>query len=90
MKYYAGLDVSLKENSICVVDTDGRTVARVGCRSGMTARQSHPCCIRKKMMTPAHIPLTVFWRFANKTKSPVLIEIISLKQSPEQNCWAYR
>lgn len=28
MDYYAGLDVSLKEISICVVDADGRTVAR--------------------------------------------------------------
>ena len=28
MDYYAGLDVSLKEISICVVDADGKTVAR--------------------------------------------------------------
>ncbi len=28
MKYYAGLDVSLKKISICVVDADGKTVAR--------------------------------------------------------------
>lgn len=28
MKHYAGLDVSLKEVSICVVDADGKTVAR--------------------------------------------------------------
>lgn len=28
MIYYAGLDVSLKEISICVVDADGKTVAR--------------------------------------------------------------
>ena len=28
MKHYAGLDVSLKEISICVVDADGKTVAR--------------------------------------------------------------
>ncbi|MGR3592190.1 MAG: IS110 family transposase [Limimaricola soesokkakensis] len=28
MKYYAGLDVSLKEISICVLDAEGKTVAR--------------------------------------------------------------
>ncbi|MEO9515486.1 MAG: hypothetical protein ABJH45_02495 [Paracoccaceae bacterium] len=28
MKHYAGLDVSLKEISICVVDDDGRIMAR--------------------------------------------------------------
>jgi len=28
MKYYAGLDVSLKENSICVVDDDGNVMVR--------------------------------------------------------------
>ena len=28
MEYYAGLDVSLKEISICVVDGDGKTIAR--------------------------------------------------------------
>lgn len=28
MTYYAGLDVSLKEISICVVDNDGEVVAR--------------------------------------------------------------
>ena len=28
MKYYAGLDVSLKEISICVVDDDGKIMAR--------------------------------------------------------------
>ena len=28
MEYYVGLDVSLKEISICVVDRDGATVAR--------------------------------------------------------------
>lgn len=28
MKIYAGLDVSLKEVSICVVDEDGKVVAR--------------------------------------------------------------
>jgi transposase len=31
MEYYAGLDVSLKEISICVVDRDGETVARGVC-----------------------------------------------------------
>jgi predicted NBD/HSP70 family sugar kinase len=31
MKYYAGLDVSLKEISICVVDHDGKTIARGTC-----------------------------------------------------------
>lgn len=31
MKHYAGLDVSLKEISICVVDEDGGTVARGTC-----------------------------------------------------------
>lgn len=31
MEYYAGLDVSLKEISICVVDEDGATVARGAC-----------------------------------------------------------
>lgn len=31
MDYYAGLDVSLKEISICVVDEGGRTVARGVC-----------------------------------------------------------
>ena len=31
MEYYAGLDVSLKEISICVVDRDGKTVARGVC-----------------------------------------------------------
>lgn len=30
MDYYAGLDVSLKEISICVIDADGKTIAR-GC-----------------------------------------------------------
>jgi transposase len=29
MEHYAGLDVSLKEISICVVDNDGQTTARV-------------------------------------------------------------
>ena len=28
MKYYAGLDVSLKEISICIVDDDGKIVAQ--------------------------------------------------------------
>jgi len=28
MEHHAGLDVSLKEISICVVDHDGRTIAR--------------------------------------------------------------
>ena len=28
MTYYAGLDVSLKEISICVIDNDGEVVAR--------------------------------------------------------------
>ncbi|UOA26966.1 IS110 family transposase [Pseudosulfitobacter sp. DSM 107133] len=31
MEHYAGLDVSLKEISICVVDHDGKTVARGTC-----------------------------------------------------------
>ena len=31
MKHYAGLDVSLKEISICVVDGDGKTVAQGAC-----------------------------------------------------------
>ncbi|MEQ8928545.1 MULTISPECIES: IS110 family transposase [unclassified Marinovum] len=31
MEHYAGFDVSLKEISICVVDRDGRTVARGTC-----------------------------------------------------------
>ena len=31
MEHYAGLDVSLKEISICVVDEDGATVARGAC-----------------------------------------------------------
>lgn len=31
MEHYAGLDVSLKEISICVVDRDGKTVARGAC-----------------------------------------------------------
>ena len=31
MEYYVGLDVSLKEISICVVDRDGKTVARGVC-----------------------------------------------------------
>ena len=31
MDYYAGLDVSLKEISICVVDEDGKTIARGVC-----------------------------------------------------------
>lgn len=31
MDYYAGLDVPLKEISICVVDRDGKTVARGAC-----------------------------------------------------------
>ena len=31
MEYYVGLDVSLKEISICVVDRDGATVARGVC-----------------------------------------------------------
>ena len=31
MEYYAGLDVSLKEISICVVDEDGKTIARGAC-----------------------------------------------------------
>lgn len=31
MEHYAGLDVSLKEISICVVDEDGKTVARGAC-----------------------------------------------------------
>jgi len=31
MEHYAGLDVSLKEISICVVDRDGKTVARGTC-----------------------------------------------------------
>ncbi len=33
MKHYAGLDVSLKEISICVVDRDGKTIARDACPS---------------------------------------------------------
>ena len=28
MNYYAGLDVSLKEISICIVDEDGKILAR--------------------------------------------------------------
>lgn len=31
MEYYAGLYVSLKEISICVVDGDGKTIARGAC-----------------------------------------------------------
>ena len=31
MEHYAGLDVSLKEISVCVVDRDGKTVARGAC-----------------------------------------------------------
>ena len=31
MEHYAGLDVSLKEISICVVDADGKTIARGTC-----------------------------------------------------------
>ena len=31
MEYYAGLDVSMKEISICVVDRDGKTIARGSC-----------------------------------------------------------
>ena len=31
MEHYAGLDVSLKEISICVVDHDGKTIARGTC-----------------------------------------------------------
>lgn len=31
MNYYAGLDVSLKEISICVVDEDCKTIARGTC-----------------------------------------------------------
>ncbi|TRD14905.1 IS110 family transposase [Palleronia caenipelagi] len=31
MEYYAGLDVSLKEISICVVDANGKTIARGTC-----------------------------------------------------------
>ena len=31
MEHYAGLDVSLKEISVCVVDKDGKTVARGAC-----------------------------------------------------------
>ena len=33
MEHYAGLDVSLKEISICVVDRDGKTIARGACPS---------------------------------------------------------
>jgi len=31
MEHYAGLDVSLKEISICVVDHNGKTIARGAC-----------------------------------------------------------
>lgn len=31
MEYYVGLDVSLKEISICVVDGDGKAIARGAC-----------------------------------------------------------
>ena len=31
MEHYAGLDVSLKGISICVVDEDGKTIARGAC-----------------------------------------------------------
>ena len=40
MSHYVGLDVSLKETSVCVVDADGRVVWRGTCRStpeGMSA-----------------------------------------------------
>lgn len=33
MEHYAGLDVSLKEISICAVDRDGKTIARGACPS---------------------------------------------------------
>lgn len=37
MSHYVGLDVSLKETSVCVVDEDGRVVWRGTCRSTPTA-----------------------------------------------------
>ena len=39
MEHYAGLDVSLKEISICVVDHDGKTIARgLSCGPGRRGR----------------------------------------------------
>jgi transposase len=52
MKHYAGLDVSLKEISICVIDADGKTVARgvspcdpEGVAGWLRTRSLSPCRI---------------------------------------------
>lgn len=48
MEYYAGLDVSLKKISICVVNRDGKTMASVpliprASRAGFATVISRPC-----------------------------------------------
>ena len=52
MKYYAGLDVSLKEVSICVIDGDGKPVSKGTCPADpegvagwLKTRDLRPCRI---------------------------------------------
>lgn len=46
MEYYAGIDVSLKESSVCVVDTTGKNDTEFACKGNLCAL--HPA-------TPGHI-----------------------------------
>jgi transposase len=47
MKYYAGLDVSIKETSVCVLDEDGRIVRELKV-------PSHPDDLGPVLLDPAH------------------------------------
>ncbi|MCG7622491.1 hypothetical protein [Epibacterium sp. Ofav1-8] len=52
MKHYAGLGVSLNEISICVVDEDGRTVARGTCPADPEGVAG---CFRNRDLKPRRI-----------------------------------
>ena len=52
MEHYAGLDVSLKEISICVVDYDGQTIARGSCPADPKGAASW---FRNRSLTPHRI-----------------------------------
>jgi hypothetical protein len=41
MGYFAGLDVSVKETSVCIVDDGARKTRRGGTRTGVSHERSH-------------------------------------------------
>ena len=56
MEYFAGLDVSLKETAICIVDETGRTVREA--RRHNVRRVSDGCCGSSFQVGVCHLSST--------------------------------